>query len=311
MIGSICILLISLLLIVKGSINANKYATRLAQGMAMSKYIIGLIIVSIISVLPESLVSINAVLNGVPEFAVATLFGSNVSDLTLVFAIVILFSGRKDIKVESHILKNNLIYPYLFLLPVILGLDGHYARREGIALIGVGILFYFFVFKNAGTNKPHKIVSKQQLRTDTFFLAVSLIILLVGAHFTVDSATTLAQQLGVPAILIGILIVGVGTTIPELSFSLNAAKNHNDELAIGDVLGTVLIDATIIVGVIALIEPFDFPQRIIHITGIYMMFTAFIITSLMSTGRILSKKEALFLIAVRLAFVGIEYAINT
>lgn len=87
-------------------------------------------------------------------------------------------------------------------------------------------------------------------------------LLFVGSHFVVSSATSLAEMIGISSVLIGMLVVGLGTTMPELFFSLNAVKRNDDSLAVGDLLGTVLADATIVIGLIALIAPFSFPKRL-------------------------------------------------
>ena len=141
-------------------------------------------------------------------------------------------------------------------------------------------------------------------------LLFSMAILLAGAHFTVTSATSLANYFGVSPILIGMLIVGLGTTMPELFFSLKSVKKRDDSLAVGDILGTVLADATIVVGILALISPFSFPQKIIYITGMFMVTASFVLFRFMRSGRILSRKEAYMLVAFWLVFVLVEFIVN-
>jgi len=293
MIQNLFILSVALFLLIKGAMLATKYAVRLAENFQLSKYVVGLIIVAVISILPETFIAINSSLAGIPAFGLGTLFGSNVADLTLVFVIIIVLSGR-NIKIESKILKNNIIYPFLFLIPIILGFDGYYSRLEGSALIVAGLVFYYFAFRNGLDNSSF--IKKDGKRfKNAIFLIASMALLLIGAHFTVSSAVNLAHNLGITPILIGMLVVGVGTTIPELLFSLQAVKKHDDSLAIGDVLGTVLADATVVVGIIALLNPFFFPQKIIYVTGTFMLLAAFILSYFMRTGKTISKKEAIFL----------------
>jgi len=308
MIDNILILVFSLFLLGKGAVLATKYAVRLSENFDLSKYIIGFIVVAIISILPEGLIAINASLEGTPAFGLGTLFGSNVSDLTLVIAIII-FVSKKDLKVESKILKNNIIYPFVFLIPILLGLDGYYSRLEGTALIIIGAIFYYLVFKNNLDTTP-KVKHNTAPYKNIIFLLLSMAMLLVGAHFTVTSATSLAYNLGVTPILVGMLVVGIGTTMPELFFSLQALKKDDDSLAIGDILGTVLADATVLVGIIALMNPFFFPQRIIYVTGVFMLLAAFMLSYFMKTGKTVSKKESLILLIFWAIFVLTEYSIN-
>lgn len=137
----------------------TKYSVKLAANFRLSKYIVGFIIVAFISILPEALISINSALAGVPEFGLGTLFGSNTADLTLIFAILIIYHGR-GIKIESAILKNIHYYPFFLLLPVALGLDGRFSRAEGIALIIIGLIFLLDSFlKTARLARPAPIMA--------------------------------------------------------------------------------------------------------------------------------------------------------
>ncbi|MFA5127046.1 MAG: sodium:calcium antiporter [Patescibacteria group bacterium] len=308
MLQNLLILAVALFFVIKGAVLATKYAARLAKNFQLSKYVVGFIVVAIISILPETFIAINASLSGLPAFGLGTLFGSNVADLTLVFAIIIWLSGR-NIKIESRILKNNIIYPFLFIIPLVLGFDGHYSRLEGATLIIAGIIFYYFAFKNSH-QKTEKVKDADHPYKNSLLLIFSMAILLVGSHFTVISATDLAQNLGVTPILIGMLIVGIGTTMPEMLFSLQAVRRHNDSLAVGDILGTVLADATVVVGIIALIQPFFFPIKIIYVTGVFMLLATFALSYFMHTGKVISKKEAFLLLGFWLIFVLTEYLVN-
>jgi cation:H+ antiporter len=142
-------------------------------------------------------------------------------------------------------------------------------------------------------------------------LLVSMAVLLVGAHFTVTSATSVANSLGVSPILVGMLIVGLGTTMPELFFSLRSIKKRDDSLAIGDLLGTVLADATIVVGILALVNPFAFPQKIVYITGVFMVLASFMLFRFMRSGRALTRREATMLFAFWVVFVVVEFLANS
>ncbi len=172
MIENLLIFVFSLFLIIRGATLATKYSAKLAENFHLSKYIIGFIIIAFISILPETLVSINSAIQGIPEFGLSTLFGSNVADLSLIFAILIIYTGR-EIKIESKILKDIHLFPFFLLLPLILGLNGHYSRIEGATLILSGALFYLMVFKNSANTLsfPH---NKEGKYKNFFFLSLFL-----------------------------------------------------------------------------------------------------------------------------------------
>ncbi len=308
MLNNSLIFIIALFLIVKGATLATKYATQLARSFNLPKYTVGFIIVAIVSVLPETFIVINSAIEGTPSFGLGMLLGSNIADLTLIFAIIIFFA-RRNLKIESKILKNHVIYPLMLLLPLTLGLNGYFSRLEGLILIVAGGIFYYVTLKN----KTHcGILIKNKLDKSKSFLMLlfSMAVLLIGARFVVTSATALANSLKISPILISMLIVGLGTTVPELLFSLKSVRKKNDSLAIGDILGTVLVDATIVIGILALINPFSFPTKIIYITGMFMVIASFILFHFMKTGKAITQKEACLLFIFWLAFAIAEFVTN-
>lgn len=309
MVNDLLILVAALFMVIKGATMATKHAGAIAESYRLSKYTVGFIIIAVISILPETFISIDSAIEGLPSFGLGMLFGSNIADLTIVLAMIIFLTGR-SLKIESKILKNHLVYPLILIIPLILGLNGQYSRIEGLVLIIAGGIFYYLSLKDDINNKAPIIKDHNRLKS-SLMLFVSMAILLVGAHFTVESSTILAKYIGINPILVGMLIVGLGTTIPEFFFSLKSAKKRDDSLAVGDILGTVLADATIVVGILALVSPFSFPVRIIYITGIFMVLASFVLFHFMRSGRNLSKREALLMMTFWLAFVAIEFIANT
>ena len=310
MVTNLFILWTSIFFIIKWAILSTKYAVKFAENFKVSKFIVGLIIVAVISILPETFISINSVLEWQPWLWLWTLFWSNVADLTLAFGIILLFSWRKSIKVENKILKTNTLYPFFLLLPILLWLDGHYGRAEGLWLIIVGVIFYYMAFKN-WVNEAPEIRPKWNRLVNLIYLLGSISLLLIGAHFAVTSGIDIANYFWISPILIGILVIWLWTVMPELLFAFHAVKKHDDSLAVGDILWTVLADATIVVWIIAIISPFYFPQKIIYVTWIFMIAASIIISYFMHTGKKITKKEWIFLIIFRLIFILTEYFVNS
>lgn len=308
MINNLFIFIVALFLVIKGSTLATRYAGRLAESFRLSKYTVGFIIIAVISILPETFIAINAAIAGIPSFGLGMLFGTNIADLTIVFAAIIFLAGR-SLKVESKIIKNYAAYPFILLLPLVLGSNGHFSRPEGVALIIAGGIFYYFALKN-GIGGPTPLNSGNHRVKNSLMLLFSMAVMLVGAHFIVTSATFLARYLGLSPVLIGILVVGLGTTMPEFFFSLKSVKRRDDSLAVGDILGTVLADATIVIGILALLSPFSFPAKIIYITGVFMVVVSFILFRFMRSERNLTKNEAWILFMLWVMFVFVEFIVN-
>lgn len=304
---SFIFLLISLFVVIKSANFAIRYSIHLAESFNLPKYIIGFAVVAVISILPETFISITSAIEKIPSFGLGTLFGSNIADLTLVFALVVFLSGRK-LRIESQLIKNRFLHIGAMAIPIILGLNGYYSRLDGIILILVGLLFYYLVLKK---NIYVAKINREKFNIKNLvFLLFSMTGLLLGSHFTVKYGVDFARGLNVSPILIGMLVVGLGTTLPELFFSIKAAKHHHDNLALGDILGTVVADATIVVGIMALISPFAFNLRIIYITGLFMFLAIFLLFYFMKSDRILSRKEAFLLFVFYIIFVLTEFLVN-
>jgi len=299
----------SLLLVIRGAMFATKYAAKLSKHFHLSIYVIGFIVAGI-SILPETIISINSAIQGIPEFGLGALLGSNVAKLSLILALVILIS-RKEIKIKKQTLQNISFYPWFLLVPIIFGLNGHFSRTEGLLLIAIGIFFYYLVFKKGGNNSITEKVSKDNSKLKSaFLLLLGVVLMLLGAHFTVSSVTNIAVVLGIAPILIGIIVVSVGTSMPELFFSLKSAKKGHGELAIGNILGSVLADSTIVIGILASISPFYFPSKIIYITGFFMIISCLLLFKYMRSNEIVTRKEAFLLLSFWLAYVVLEFIVN-
>jgi cation:H+ antiporter len=106
------------------------------------------------------------------------------------------------------------------------------------------------------------------------------------------------------------LVVSLGTTMPEFLYSLKAIKQKEDSLAIGDILGSVLADATIVIGILAFISPFHFPVKIIYITGAFMVVASLILLRFMRSGRVITKKEGFVLLFFWIIYALVEFIVN-
>lgn len=275
----------------------------------MSKYLVGFIVVSFVAILPETFIAISAALKGEPSLGIGTIFGSNVIDLTLIMAILAFIAKKRGIKVEKNILRKLAIYPLFLTIPLLLGADGNFNREEGAVLIIVGVIFYYYMFRQSvgiSYRKPHE---NGRLKNSVLFL-LSMVLLIIAAHLTSSSAVNLADTFSISPILVGVLIVSFGTTLPELFFSAKAVKDKRDALAIGNVLGSVLADATIVIGIVAMIQPFDFPRSIAYLTAGFMVFASIVLLAFMRSSRRISSKEAIILIIIWAVYILAELVAN-
>ena len=307
--GNLFILLMLLLVVGKSAAWAMRSAASLSRILGWSEFAVSAVIVTAISILPELMVVVFSALGGTPSLALGTLLGSNVADLTLIFGIVALLAPR-PIKVESNFIKRDHLFLAFILLPLVLGFTGHYSRLDGVLLVSGSLIFLYLILKErrSAGHRPNHFSRSAAVNGLTF--AISLFILAAAAYYTVVYAGTIAAGLGVAPALIGLLVVALGTTLPELLFSVRAAENSHSALALGDIWGTVVVDATLVLGIAALIHPFAFNPRLVILTGFFMLLAGIFSLSLLRSGRILTKSEGGLLLAFYAAFVIVEFILR-
>jgi cation:H+ antiporter len=307
---NLILFLLFLAILIKCSGYSIKYSSRIAKTLRMPEFSVSFFIIAVISVLPEATISIISAIKGEPGLGLGTLLGSNIADLTLVFGIVALFSSR-GIRVQSKILRNNFFYLILLLFPLILGIDGKFSRIDGGILLLLGILFYVKIYRDSMRfRKKFNHTKKGHLIKTLILLLISLGVLLTSAIFTVKYAVNFANDIKLPAIIIGLTILAIGTCLPELIISIKAVKNNRDGIALGDILGTVVTDATIVLGLVALISPFYYNPANIYVTGTALFIAGIFVTRFMKSEHTINKIEGRVLIGFYLLFVILSFFLS-
>jgi cation:H+ antiporter len=306
---NLILFLVFLAILIKCADYAIKYSSGLANILRFPEFVVSFFIIALVSVLPEATISIISAINGESELGLGTLLGSSVADLTLVLGIVSFFS-RGGIEVKSRILKNNLFYLILLAFPLILGFDGRFSRIDGLILVLVGGLFFGkLLMKKNRVGRLNNTKKKSTVAT-ILLLILSVAILLASAFLTVKYAVNFANDVKLPTILIGLTILAFGTCLPELIFSIKAVMKNHDELALGDILGTVIANVTIILGIVALISPFNHSFHDLYVTGTAMLFAGFLVTLFMKSKKTVNRFEGLLLILFYVLFLFAEFFVN-
>ena len=307
---NLVLFLIFLVILIKGADYAVRYSSRLAKIMSFPEFIVSFFIVAFISVLPEGTISLISALRGEPGLGLGTLIGSNVADLTLVFGIVSLFS-YSGIKVKSSILSNNLFYIILLFFPLLLGIDGYYSRIDGAVLLAIGMMFYYKLYLDSRKfHKKFNNTSKGSFVVNLALLILSLIVIIISAYLTVTYSVSFAYDLKIPAVIVGGTILALGTCLPELIFSVKAVRKNRDSLALGDLLGTVITDATILFGIVALISPFKYQISSIYLLTGAMFVAGLLVIYFMKSERKLSKLEGVLLLLGYILFLFLQFFVS-
>jgi len=302
--------LVFLFILIKCVDYAIKYSSRLAKVLRFPEFIVSFFIIALVCCLPEATVSIISAFNGNPGLGFGVLLGAKIADLTLVLGIITLFSSN-GINIKSKTLKNNFYYFGILLFPLIFGLDGKFTRIEGFIFVLFGSLFLVKIYRDrCKFRKKLDYTERRLFFKSLIFLLLSLIFLLLSAYLTVEFATNFAIDVNIPVMLIGLTIIALGTCLPELIFSIKTVRINHEDLALGDLLGSIIIDATIFLGIIILVSPFSLSLVSAYTIGISLFLAGILVLIFMKSDRSINKKEGLILILIYIAFVFMQFFVN-
>jgi len=305
------VLLAGIAIVVYGADEAIKRLLNLSKFFRLSAFVTGVVIAGTLAVLPELSIGVLAALEESSTFGLGLIFGANVADLTLVIGVVVLLAGHQ--KMTPGMLKNLKISFIAVLLPVFLIIDGELSGIDGLILVGAFVVYVIWLLTTGrGVREiPERArLSKKVFRLGitVFMLAVGITVLFLGSELVTQSAQELSSVLGLPLFLIG-LVVAIGTCLPEMAFAIRASEKEGS-IGIGNILGNVLADSMLTIGVIAIIHPIIIPNMAAPlIAGVFVAASAIFVYSRSKDGDI-SKKDATLLIGAYALFVVIQYLLE-
>ncbi len=272
MLGDISEVTIGLLLLIWGADRFVHGAAAVARNLGVAPLMIGLTIVSFATSAPEILVSVVAALRDDPDLAIGNAIGSNIANIGLVLGTVALF---RPIELKSATLRREM--PALLavtLLTVSLFLDSYVGRVDGVVLLtGLVIVIIWLVrlgIRSSATD-PLQTDFEAEIPADTsmrwafVWLIVGIAVLLFGAELLVDGAISIAIRVGVSDIVIGITLVALATSLPELAVSLVSAIKGEYGIAIGNIVGSNIFNLLAVIGVAAVIQPAALPPSVLSL----------------------------------------------
>lgn len=260
-------MLIPLIAVVTGLILLVWSADRFIDGAAatathvgMSPLLIGMVIVGFGTSAPEMVVSLFAAIQGNPGIALGNAFGSNIANIGLILGITALIS---PIAVHSQVVRKEM--PILIALCALVAwqlFDGYLSRMDAVVLLLVFALIMGFAIRqgmrddSAGASVAAEVPSHSlPLRAAIIWLIVGLVLLIIASRVLVWGAVSIAVQLGVSDLIIGLTIVAIGTSLPELASSLAAIRKNEHDLALGNIVGSNLFNTLAVVGIAGSISP--------------------------------------------------------
>jgi cation:H+ antiporter len=286
----VLMLLAGLVLLVGGAELLVRGASRLAAAMGLSPLVIGLTVVAIGTSAPELATSIGAALSGSPGIALGNVVGSNVANVLLILGATALVA---TLAVSRQLVRLDV--PIMFgatLLVFALALDGAIGRAEGalllaLALAYIGLLLWIARRNPAAVPVPEADAVAPVWWRDALYVVAGLALLVLGARWLVGSAVAIAQALGVSEMVIGLTVVAVGTSLPELATSILATLRGQRDMAVGNIVGSCIFNLLLVLGASAALAPaglevapgvlrFDFPvMTAVALACLPIFFTGF------------------------------------
>lgn len=289
---------------------------RIALFLRVKEFVLGFFLMAFAVSLPNLFVGIISAINGVPELSFADIVGGNLFDLSVIIGLSALVS-RGGLSVQSRTVQGSSIFTiFAALLPLFLVFDGRLSRVDGILLILSFILYIYWLFSRherfskVYDHAKEKVGFKTFL-LDSFLLILGVALLLLGARGMVASAQFFSEALNLPLVLIGIFVLGVGNSLPELFFSLQAARKNQDWLLLGDLMGGVAINATLVLGIVALVHPIEIADfSPFAIARIFLIVAALFFLFFVRTNKKITHKEGFALLGIYLVFLIVEILVK-
>jgi len=273
---------------------------RIALKFKIPEFIIGATLIALGTSLPEMAASIAASMNGKPDIAIANVIGSNILNITLVLATVFIIS-KKINPARDFFAKDStwaLVPVLVFILMIIDGVISRFDATLLLLLMGAYLLFLLQDAKNI----PEE--DMEDLDESTFswtrvipILFAGIILVIVGAHFTVESASEIARDFGISEWIIGIIMISLGTSLPELVVSISAATRGKVDMAIGNIIGSNMANTTVVLGAAALTNPMAINASA-YIFDIATMIVATLLLVFITANKLYNKSAGISLIIV-------------
>ncbi|MCK4805762.1 MAG: sodium:calcium antiporter [Candidatus Pacebacteria bacterium] len=294
---------------------------RIGRFLHWREFIIAFFVMAFAGSLPNLFVGISSAIHKVPQLSFGDIVGGNLIDLTLAVALAVLI-GKNAIPTKGKILERSALFTtFVAILPLLLIWDGVLGRGDGLILLFVFVFYILWLVLNKERFREFSGDEEKQIPSilkefrifikDLGLIILSFILLLLAAEGIVQSAKFFAVSLNISLPIIGILIVALGNTLPEIRFAVASAKAGKTEMILGNLMGAVIIPATLVLGTVALICPIIVPNFTpFAIARIFLIISAIAFYIFTRRRRKITKKEAIILLLLYVSFVIIEILIK-
>jgi cation:H+ antiporter len=296
--------------------------TQVAKYLGWREFVTAFFVMALVASSPNLFLGVTAALQGIPELSFGDIVGNSVVDLTLVAALAVFFG--QQLRGEGPLVQRSSLFTIgIAIVPLLLILDHELGRGDALVLILLFVAYSVWLFskREEYTHVFHHAQEPQHTeplaRFRTFLTSIAkigagIILLLISAQGVVRAVLFFAGEFQIPLPIIGILVLGLGSALPEIYFTIASARKGNSRIILGDLMGAIIVSATLVLGIVALIHPIridDFSP--FALARFFVIVSAFFFLIFLRTDRKITRKEGVFLLMLYIAFVVSEIFVKT
>jgi cation:H+ antiporter len=282
-------------------------AVAIAERMGISKLVIGLTIVGFGTSMPELLVSMNAALGGSPDIALGNVVGSNIANILLILGVSALVYPIKNW--DANVRRDALVALAVAVLTLILVQFAIIGRLAGLMMAAALGLYLWSIFAKGklapsqitDESDPHRAPGLSPLIAGGA-VVLGLMLLVTGADFLVEGATNIARSIGISEAVIGLTIVAVGTSLPELATSVAAALRKHSDVALGNVVGSNIFNILGILGLTALVQPVGVGPNFASFDAPVMLAVTLLLAALLFFAKVIDRRIGAAMVAAYVVY---------
>ena len=317
-------ILVGLVLLIWSADQFIDGASNIARNMEISPLIVGIVIIGLGTSAPEMLVSGVAAVQGNPGLGIGNALGSNITNITLVLGFTAIIYA---LPVHSSLLKKEL--PLVLATAVLawgLLTDGYFSRLDGIILVLTLIVVFSWMIISAKKSMTQhdplidetieELPEKMENNKAIIWTIVGLVVLLISSKMLVWGASNIASEMGISDLVIGLTIVAIGTSLPELAATISSARKGETDLAVGNIVGSNLFNTLAVLAIPGLIQPLDVPAGVLErdmpiMIGLTVLLLLFSFGCFKSSRFKINRAKGIVLFLAFIAYEGLIFYQST
>ncbi|HRY30847.1 MAG TPA: sodium:calcium antiporter [Candidatus Paceibacterota bacterium] len=296
-----------------------KALSGISEFLGWKEFTVAFIIMSIATASPELLVGVSSAIRGIPELSLGNIIGQNIIHFTVAIFILVLIRGRFSVRSRAT-RTATLFSAFMAIFPLILVLDGSLSRIDGLILILLFLVYTIRLIQNSKRRESVYDVEADSPATGKFILTdftsflkdvgillIGVAVLLIASQGIISSSIHFVQLLNLPLVIVGAVIVGIGTSLPEIYFSAASARKEEPELMAGNLLGSTVVSTSLVLGIVSLISPVTGISWHSYATSrIFLFISVCLFISFIWPDKKISRTEAWILFTIYLLFIATE-----